>query len=110
LKRRFSSSSTWPPVSAAAADDADSPTVSSEDHRVAEQLAEALRDRGQRVSGVRRALRAAEVRADDDGGAGVAQRHDRRQHGADATVVADHAGVVLLERDVQVGPHEDAPT
>jgi hypothetical protein len=84
--------------------------VGREDHRRAEQLGQAGRHRRQRVLRVRRALGAAEVRHHDDAGASVTQRDQRRQHRAGAAVVGDDARLVFVERDVQVGAHDDAPT
>ena len=52
------------------------------------------------------------MRREDDAGTALAQRRDRRQRGADASVVGDATGAVagLLERDVEVRPHEDPAT
>jgi hypothetical protein len=84
--------------------------VLGEDHRVAEKVTEALGDRREGVLGVRRALGTAEVRAHDHPRAGVTQCDDGRQDRADPAVVADHGLVVLVERDVQVGAQQHAPT
>ena len=72
---------------------------------VREELAQPRGDRRHRERRVR-ALRPAEVRADGDlGGAALEEELERRQRGADARVVGDPP---VLERDVQVGAHEDA--
>jgi hypothetical protein len=74
-------------------------------HVDAEQLAEAGGDGSQRVLGVDLALGAAEVGHDDDAGAGVAQRGQRRERGADAAVVGDV--LLSVQRDVEVAADED---
>ena len=83
--------------------------VLGEVHRGAEQLTEPPGDRAEAELRVRRALRAAQVRADDHLRAGPHQRAQRRQDGPDPAVVADLPGL-LVERDVQVGAHQHAPT
>ena len=78
--------------------------VGGEGDRAAEQLAEPLGDRRQGVRRVRLALGPAEVGDHDDPGAGVGQRLDGRDAGADPAVVGDRAAV---ERHVQVGADQD---
>ncbi len=78
--------------------------VAGEGHRLAQELAEALCDRGEAVPGVRCAFGAAEVRDHDDPGALVdqgIQRGNRRSHTA---VVRDLA---VLEGNVQVTADDD---
>ena len=66
------------------------------------------RDRGQReLRVVRTRLRAAEVGGDDDPRTGPAQPLQRGQRRTDPPVVGDGRTV---ERDVEVGAHEHAPT
>jgi hypothetical protein len=75
----------------------------------AEQLPEPRGDRRQRVLRIGCALGPAEVRGHDHPRPGVAQRLQRGQAGADPTVVGDGPGG-LVQRDVQVGAQEHAPT
>ena len=74
-------------------------------HGPAEQLAQPRGDRRQGVLRVRLALRAAQVRGDDNAGAGVEQAGQGRQRGADAPVVGDGGAV---QRHVEVGADEHA--
>ena len=74
-----------------------------------EQLRQPRRDRRERELRVRRALGPAEVRGDDHAGAGVAERLERGEAGPDPAVVGDRAGA-LVQRDVQVGAQQHAPT
>jgi len=76
-------------------------------HLAAQQLAQALRDRRQRILGLELALgRAAQVRGDHHRGTGVERQLDAGHRGADAGVLGDVAGIVL--RHVEVGTDEDA--
>jgi hypothetical protein len=71
-------------------------------HVRAEQLAQPLGDRPHRQLRVR-PLRAPEMAGEDEPGAPLAQRLDRRQRGADARVVRDPP---VGERHVEVDAHE----
>jgi len=71
---------------------------------LAEQLAEAPRDRLQRVARLGLALRSAEVGDHDDPGTGVGELLDRGHAGAHPTVVGDRGAV---ERDVEVRADQD---
>jgi hypothetical protein len=71
----------------------------------AEQLAEPCGHRRQGVRRVGCALGPAQVGHHRDPCTRVAQAADRRDAGADAAVVADHA---VVERDVEVGAHQHA--
>ena len=77
--------------------------IRGERHRAAEQLAEAGRDRRERVLRVGLARRAAEVSADDHLGAAIEQGGQGRQRGPDPAVVRDTAAV---ERHVEVIAHQ----
>ena len=79
--------------------------VADQRHVAAQELAQALGHRGQRVFGLELALgRAAQVGRDHDGGTGI-QRHANSGHaGTHAGVFGDVAGVVL--RDIQIGADE----
>ena len=69
-----------------------------------EQLAQADLDRFHREARVL-ACRPSEVRTDRDRGCAAAlEKLERRERGADARVVGD---APVLERNVEVGPHED---
>ena len=82
--------------------------VRSQRHGAAEQLAEARRDRRERVLGLRLALgRPAEVRGDHHRRAGGERHLDARQRGADPRVLGD-AGPAIVLRHVEVGADEDA--
>ena len=83
--------------------------VRRERHGRTEELRQPRRHRREGELRVGRSLGPAEVRGDDDAGAGVAQGLQRRQAGADPAVVGDGSGA-LVQGDVQVGAHEDAPT
>jgi hypothetical protein len=83
--------------------------VGGEEDGRTEQLAEAGRHRRQAEGRIRRALRAAQVGDHDHGGPGLAERGQGRQHRPDPAVVRDRP-VRLVERDVQVGAHQHAPT
>ena len=72
---------------------------------LAEQLGETLADGREAELGVALALRAAEVGADEDGGAARDEVLDRRQGLANAGVVGNGA---ILEGHVEVGAQEDA--
>ncbi len=74
----------------------------------AQFVAEGGRDGSQRELRVRSILGPAEVRGDDDLGARVRQRLQRRHRREDAAGVGDVA--LVVERDVQVGAHQHAPT
>jgi hypothetical protein len=71
----------------------------------AEHLAEALRHRGEGVLRLRGALGPAEVGTHDHACARLGEGLDRRRRRADAAVVGDRRAV---QRDVEVGPDEDA--
>ena len=73
--------------------------VVGEQHGRAEQLGEALGHGLQRVGGVRRTLRPAEVRGDEHARTGTGELLDGRDAGAHAAVVGDRAAV---QRHVQV--------
>jgi hypothetical protein len=81
--------------------------VGRERDRALEQLTQALGDRLERVPGVGRALGAAQVGHDGDPGTRLAERAQRRQHRTDAPVVSDRRAI---QRNVEVGAHEHAPT
>jgi hypothetical protein len=81
--------------------------VEGELDRSAEQLGEAVGYRAQRVRGIGRALRPAEVCGDDDPCPVLEQPGVGRQRGTDPSVVGNPA---VLERDVQVGADQDPPT
>ena len=72
----------------------------------AEQLGQPVRDRSQGQVRTVLALGPTQVSADDDTCARVAKIADGRQAGADPAVVGD---ALVLERDVEIGPDEDAP-
>ena len=74
-------------------------------HVPPEQLGQPLPDRPQAQAVGDLAVRAAEVAREDDLGARLDQRHDRRDRGPDARVVGDLA---VRQRDVEVDAHEDA--
>ena len=76
----------------------------SELHRGLDQLSQPLRGRAQRQLGLA-VLGPAQVRGEHELGAAPAQLLDGREGGADAGVVGD---VPVVERDVEVDPHEDA--
>src|SRR4051812_10100649 len=70
-----------------------------------EQLTQASRDRREAVLRVGSALRPAQMGADYDLGSGVDQGTDLRHARADPAVIGD---LSVLERDVEIGPDEDA--
>ena len=72
----------------------------------AEQLAESLGDRTERVSRVGRALGPAEVGGHDHPGTGVGEPGDRGHRGPDPPVVGDPGAV---QRDVEVGADQHPP-
>ncbi|BFO20549.1 hypothetical protein SHKM778_69370 [Streptomyces sp. KM77-8] len=80
--------------------------VGRERHAGAEEFIEARGGRGEREGGVRGALGAAQVRADDHAGARLGEGPDGGQHGADTAVVGDGGAV---QRHVEVGTDEDPP-
>ena len=86
--------------------------VGREGDRAPEQLGEARGDRRERQLGLGLALGAAQVGHEDDARPARAQRLDGRQRRADAAVVGDATRAVagVLERDVEVRPHEDPAT
>ena len=107
-KRMFSSSRTSPSVRPSARASASEPDhVAGQLDVPAQLLAQRRRDGGERELRVRAALGPAEVRGDDDLGAGVGQRLQRRHRGDDPARVGDVA--VVVERDVEVGAHQHAP-
>ena len=69
---------------------------------------EGSRDGRQRELGVGSVLRPPEVSGDDDLGSGIRQRLQRRDGGEDATGIGDRP--LVVERNVQVGAHQYAPT
>jgi hypothetical protein len=77
--------------------------VRSERHGDAEELAQALGDRGHRELRIRRTVRAPEVAARNHGRAALEESFDRRCCRRDAQVVADCA---TLYRHVEVCPYE----
>jgi uncharacterized tellurite resistance protein B-like protein len=84
-----------------------SDAVLGEDNRPAPQLSGACGHGLQRVLWIRLALRAAEMRTQDDRLRAVLERvPDRRQRGADPRVIRDFA---VLHRHVEVDAHQHAP-
>ena len=106
-KRMFSSSRTSPSVSpsarASASDRRRHPPAARVGPAARRQR---LRDGRERELRVGSALGPAQVRGDDDLGAGVGQRLQRRHRRDDAARVGDVA--VVVERDVQVRAHQHA--
>jgi hypothetical protein len=89
--------------------------VGGDGDRRAEQRPEPGADRRQRVLRIGRALRPAEMRHHDHRRSRVPQGGDGRQDSPDAAVVGNAAALrelrcVLVERDVQVGAQQHAPT
>ena len=74
-----------------------------EDHRAAEQLRQARRDRPQRERGIRGPLRPAQMGADEKRRPPVEGKPQGREGGANAGVVADDA---VAQGDVEVDAHE----
>jgi hypothetical protein len=72
---------------------------------LSEHLTEARCHGRHRILRVRSALRTTEVTCYDDGGVVLAEPLERREGRGDAQVVGDDA---VLERDVEIDPHEDA--
>ena len=112
-KRRFSSSATSPsPRPATTAVRGLPRRVGGEGDGPAEQLREAAATGASESSRLRLALGPPEVGAHHDPRPGVGQRLDGGEAGPDPPVVGDDprpVGVVG-QRDVEVGPDEDAPT